>query len=172
MCLGLNMPLKKCIPVCLLLILPPVLPGQTSHIPQAHPHKIKATPSGSVQILCPIPPEDRQILAKNVLPKIIAKVKKRWYRLVPREARAPQDRSGITSIRFDVHSNGKVSNMLLYKPCGDKRMDRAAWKAIKKSSPFRHFPSPMHITTLKLQFNFRYNMPTHAPSHTHKHVPK
>ena len=99
-------------------------------------------------------------------------VKDNWYWQTRRAARRLKRLSGEVCISFNVLPSGKVIKLHVVHSSGHLSLDRAAAKAIRKSSPLLPFPPKLHSKSLKLQFNFLYNLPKHASKHPHKHTPK
>ncbi len=133
-------------------------PPSPAKVPTHESSKSAATTStgGAVEILNPISPQDLTIFADR-LPKIIARTKKKWYRLVPEEARPPEDRKGEVDIRLTLLPNGKITDMMVFRSSGDKAMDAAAWHALQHAAPFHRLPRRFHAKRVMLQFNFLYN---------------
>lgn len=149
----------------LYLFLLPCLTAQTRSAPPppAPPHFLSTKTDvafetyGNAEVRTKLSAEDLKLL-NQFLPKDIDKVKKRWYRLVPQEARPPENRKGLVYVRFVIHRNGTVSDLNTVYSSGDAAMVAAAWNGIQKAAPFRHFPRHFKGKEIRLQFNFAYNM--------------
>lgn len=125
-------------------------PGQTS--PSDRPKYEQ------VDILTPLSPEELPVFTKDVLPKVISQTKKAWYPIIPREARPPQLEQAKVGIEFELHSDGKITNMKLAFPSGKIALDRAAWGGLTGAQPFAPFPPEMKTEMVRLRFFFSYNM--------------
>lgn len=71
--------------------------------------------------------------------------------------------SGEVCISFTVLPNGKVINLHVVHSSGHRSLDRAAVKAVRKSSPLLPFPPKLHSKFIKIQINFLFNSRKHAP---------
>ena len=121
------------------------------------PAQALPTNSSNAEILTDLPPEQMDIFSKKMLPEIVERTKKRWYKLIPKEARAPQQERAKVMIQFSLYPDGTVGNMVIVFPSGHVPLDRAAWTAIKGASPFRAFPPEIKTEELKIRFDFLYN---------------
>ena len=97
------------------------------------------------------------------LSTVLQKVRENWYKLIPIEARAPENKQGTVSIEFAILRTGKVAGMKLVGPSGDIAMDRAAWGGITASVPFDPLPGEYTKPYLALRFHFYYN-PSKKPA--------
>lgn len=82
---------------------------------------------------------------------------------MPKEAKWPILAKGLVQIRFKILPNGtrmvKAQNIVLEASSGNPALDRAAWKAIKKSK-YPPLPKEFKGPYLALRFCFLYNMPS------------
>jgi len=126
--------------------------------------RVAATPrlasrpdSGTVEILSSLTKADLSLISGKYVSGVIKKTKENWYRHMPRKARPPWLEDGKVAIRFEIRKNGKVSHMALASPSGDAHLDRAAWTAIRRSSPYAPFPQGTTAREIEFQFWFFYN---------------
>ncbi|HEX3738697.1 MAG TPA: TonB family protein [Terriglobales bacterium] len=98
------------------------------------------------------------------LRSVVKRVKQKWYKLIPEDARLPLMKKGNVAIEFMILKDGSVSDMKLVEggSSGDPAMDRAAWDGIGASNPFPPLPSEFPGLHLALRFHFFYNPDTGA----------
>jgi TonB family protein len=84
-----------------------------------------------------------------------SRTKEHW--LLPALARPPQSTPGVVEIECWVHTDGRVTNMVLVQPSGKVPLDRAAWAAITGSAPYEAFPYGIGVDRVKVRFTFLYN---------------
>jgi TonB family protein len=113
---------------------------------------------GGVEILSNLPADEMTVFTEKALPTIVSQIKKAWYPLIPPVARPPKLEQGRVGIEFELHSNGKISKMILDLPAGKIALDRAAWGALTGAQPFAPFPPELKTETIRLRFFFLYNM--------------
>lgn len=121
----------------------------------AQPDKAK---NSEVDILSPLPPKDKKIFQKDVLPAVILQIEKSWWPIIPESARPPQSKQGEVAISFLLHSDGKISDMKLDEQSGDIALDHAAWGGVTGAIPFRPFPTKMSVQEVRLRLHFLYNI--------------
>jgi TonB family protein len=118
----------------------------------------------TLEILTPLPPEELTVFTKDVLPKVISQTKKAWFPIIPSEAQPPQLEKGKVGIEFELHSDGKITNMKLAFPSGKIALDRAAWGGLTGAQPFSPFPPDVKTEMVRLRFFFSYNMKLDEPT--------
>jgi TonB family protein len=64
-------------------------------------------------------------------------VRNNWYRVIPE---SDQTKKGKLAIEFAITKDGKIAGMKVVEPSGEVSLDRAAWRGITKSNPFRPLP--------------------------------
>src|SRR5579864_7893923 len=84
-------------------------------------------------------------------------VRLRWVPVVPKVARAPHLKHGTVVIRFAITRDGEVNGLKIEKSSGNRKMDRAAFKSIRNSSPFPPLPGRFDGQFLALRLYFQYN---------------
>ena len=85
--------------------------------------------------------------------KVLADVRRNWYRLVPGYASTMK---GKVTIEFAVLPDGRIAAMKLASGSGYDFLDRAAWEGIKAAGPFPRLPKAF-VGNLRLRFRFLYN---------------
>jgi TonB family protein len=101
-------------------------------------------------------PEDRANL-KGYWPAVKSRTKDQWMSVLPQEARPPLSAAGVVKIECWVHTDGRVTNMVLSQPSGKVALDHAAWAAITGSAPYDAFPYGIGVQQVKVRFTFAYN---------------
>jgi TonB family protein len=86
----------------------------------------------------------------------VEKIRKSWYENIPESARAPQLKRGMTTIKFVIEKDGKVTGMDLEQSSDDIELDRAVWKAIR-GNKFSKLPEKLDAPYLALRIRFQYN---------------
>jgi len=85
---------------------------------------------------------------------VMVDLRENWYRLIPESA---EMRQGKLAIEFAINKKGEVADMKLVATSGDTALDRPAWGAIARSSPFKPLPNEFHGRYLALRVRFYYN---------------
>lgn len=91
------------------------------------------------------------------LSKVLRSVREKWYRLMPEEARPPQQKQGEVTLEFAILRGWNVAGLTLRRPSGVIPLDRAAWGAIVSSAPFAPLPDEFKGKYLGLRMPFYYN---------------
>ena len=112
----------------------------------------------AVEILSDLPREEMDAFVGKVLPDLVKRTKQTWYPLIPEEACPPKNEQGKVAIEFVLHPDGKISEMRLSQPSGKVALDRAAWGALTGAQPFKVLPPELAKETIRLRFNFVYNI--------------
>jgi len=110
----------------------------------------------TVEFANQIPPVDRQNL-QSYRAGVESRTKGEWLRRLPAIAKPPQSPQGAVGITCWVHTDGRVTGMMLEQPSGKVVLDRAAWAAIVSSSPYDAFPYGIAVDQVKMRFTFTYN---------------
>ena len=92
------------------------------------------------------------------LKEVLKKVRGKWYRIMPQEARSPINKRGCVTIEFSVQKNGKIQNLEIVEFSGDKSLDDAARNGILACHHFQHLPKQYPEKNLKLRSHFYYNV--------------
>jgi TonB family protein len=87
---------------------------------------------------------------------VFYRVRDNWYAAIPELIRTGT--SGKTVVIFDVHRDGKVSNIQLAKTSGISSYDRAAFSSVNLSVPFPAFPPAFKGDQLTVRFSYFYNI--------------
>jgi TonB family protein len=110
----------------------------------------------AVDFVSHVPPVDRENL-KDYLVGLESRTRDRWLHGLPAAANPPLSTPGEVKIVCWVHTDGRVTNMMLEQPSGKVALDRAAWAAITGSSPYASFPYGIAVDQVKVRFTFAYN---------------
>jgi TonB family protein len=114
----------------------------------------------SVQILSKLWPADRDGF-RSYLPVVRKQTKDQWMKLMPAEANPPGSAAGTVQIDCWLHTNGRVTNVVLAQTSGNKALDRAAVASISGRSdqaiPYDSFPYGLSVDRVKVRFTFIYN---------------
>jgi TonB family protein len=86
-----------------------------------------------------------------------ARTRSRWVQALPALAKPPQSTPGMVKIDCWVHTDGRVTGMMLEQPSGKVALDRAAWAAITGSAPYGAYPYGISVEQVKVRFTFVYN---------------
>lgn len=110
---------------------------------------------GAVQLLTPTEGVD----FSNYLTRVLASVKRNWYAVIPESARMGE--KGVVVLQFRILRNGNVPypEPNLMSSSGKEPLDRAAFSAIRSSSPFEQLPAAFSGPYIELRFIFLYNLP-------------
>ncbi len=77
----------------------------------------------------------------------------------PRSARR-EGIVGTSTVRFLIKLSGKVKNIKLIKSSGDERLDKEAFKMLKRASPFPSIPSDVSKEPLDLTLPIEFTLKT------------
>jgi TonB family protein len=145
--------------------------------PAPEPNKV------SVQILSKLWPADRDGLS-SYLPVVKQQTKDQWMTVMPAEANPPMLAAGTVQIDCWLHTDGRVTNVVLTQPSGNKALDRAALSAIlgrgAEAVPYDSFPYGLSVDRVKVRFAFTYNngagavapAPGKIPAPNYKQAPR
>ena len=86
-------------------------------------------------------------------------IQRNWDPLIPKKAQSPENKKGVTGIRFTILPDGKIGSMKLETQSGDVDLDKAAWYAITSEGKFPPLPAEFHGPRLELRMGFFYNTP-------------
>jgi TonB family protein len=113
---------------------------------------------GGVQMLTPTEGVD----FNDYLTRVVASVKRNWYSIMPESVYLGE--KGRVILQFRIMSNGNVpgAEPQLMSSSGKDPLDRAAYSAIRASSPFEPLPSAFSGPFIELRFIFLYNLPISA----------
>lgn len=110
---------------------------------------------GALQMLTPTEGVD----FTNYLARVLASVKRSWYAVIPESARMGE--KGMVVLQFRIMRDGNVPypepNMV--GSSGKEPLDRAAYSAIRSSTPFEQLPPAFSGPFIELRFIFLYNLP-------------
>jgi TonB family protein len=114
--------------------------------------------NGAVQLLTPTEGVD----FNDYLARVVAGVKRNWYSGMPESVYLGE--KGRVVLQFRIMSNGDVpgAEPQLMSSSGKEPLDRAAYSAIRASSPFEPLPSAFSGPFIELRFIFLYNLPLSA----------
>jgi TonB family protein len=110
---------------------------------------------GAVQMLTP----DQGVDFSGYLQRVVERVKLNWYSIMPESAYLGD--KGKVVLRFKIMSNGVVPDAepVQEGSSGKEPLDRAAYSAIRSSSPFEPLPPAFSGPFIELRFIFLYNLP-------------
>lgn len=129
----------------------PATPGATPGTkPVPDPESLR------VELLNQIPSVDRSNL-HDYWASVESRTKDRWIQELPELAKPPVSTPGLVKIDCWLHTDGRVTNMVLEHPSGKVALDRAAWAAITGSVPYDAFPYGISVPQVKVRFTFTYN---------------
>lgn len=124
--------------------------GTQAQTPEENPNNVAVEPVGHLF------GEDRSNL-KDYWATVESRTKDSWKAVFPAAARPPRAQGGVVKIEAVVHTDGRVTNMVLEQPSGKVQLDRAAWAAITRSVPYAAFPYGISVDEAKVRFTFSYN---------------
>ena len=136
-----------------------VMRGRAQNPPAKGAQSTDAAPEPAtltVEVINRIPPMDRANL-KAYWTAVEAHTKGRWIEGLPAAAKPPLSTPGEVKIDCWVHTDGRVTNMVLEEPSGNVTLDRAAWAAITGSVPYDSFPYGIAVAQVRVRFTFVYN---------------
>jgi outer membrane biosynthesis protein TonB len=91
---------------------------------------------------------------------VVAAVQERWYGLLEQRSYA-SDRSGKVVLEFNLHHDGRVTDLIVAENTVDELLCLLCQKAILDPSPFARWPSEMRRLTKgdsrEVRFTFYYN---------------
>jgi TonB family protein len=111
-------------------------------------------PGAGLQMLTPTEGVD----FSGYLARVLASVRRNWYSVMPESARLG-DR-GKVILQFRIMKNGMVPDAepQMMGSSGKEPLDRAAYGAIRASSPFEPLPPAFSGPFIELRFIFLYNL--------------
>ena len=126
----------------------------------------------SVQILSKLWPADRDGF-RSYLPVVRKRTKDQWMTLMPADTNPPASAQGTVQIECWLHTDGRVTNVVLAQTSGNKAMDRAALASIlgrsERAIPYDSFPYGLSVDRVKVRFTFVYNNGAGATAPPAKH---
>lgn len=128
----------------------PVAKGAPAQTSEDNPNTVEVEPVGHLF------GEDQSNL-KDYWATVEGRTKKSWMTVFPALAKPPRAQGGLVRIECVLHTDGRVTNMVLTQPSGKVQLDRAAWAAITRSSPFDAFPYGISVDRVQVRFTFSYN---------------
>ena len=113
---------------------------------------------GMLQMLTPTEGVD----FSDYLARVVASVKRNWYSVMPESVYLGE--KGRVVLQFRIVRTGSVPDAepQLMSSSGKEPLDRAAYSAIRTSSPFEPLPSAFSGPFIELRFIFLYNLPVSA----------
>jgi TonB family protein len=110
---------------------------------------------GGLQMLTP----DQGVDFNSYLQRVLERVKLNWYAVMPESVNLGE--KGRVTLRFKIMSNGVVpdADPVQEASSGKEPLDRAAYSAIRSSSPFEPLPPAFSGPFIELRFIFLYNLP-------------
>lgn len=114
--------------------------------------------NGVVQMLTPTEGVD----FNDYLARVVDSVKRNWYSVMPESVYLGE--KGRVVLQFKIMSNGSVpgDEPAQMASSGKEPLDRAAYSAIRSSSPFEPLPPAFSGPYIELRFIFLYNLPVSA----------
>jgi len=101
-------------------------------------------------------PDEVPAELKPYVEALVKAVKHQWYLL---GSFLPQNKAGYfgeLAIQFTVQRDGTVTAMKFLSDSGDRDLDKAAWEAVRQTSPFSRFPEAAKVDHVVVRVNFRY----------------
>jgi TonB family protein len=86
---------------------------------------------------------------------MISKIRVNWYNHMPQLIRTGMP--GVATVRFTIHRDGRISDIILVNTSGVPPYDFAARKAIELSSPLNPLPADFPNSTERVTAMFYYN---------------
>jgi outer membrane biosynthesis protein TonB len=110
---------------------------------------------GALQMLTPTEGVD----FSNYLARVLASVKRNWYAVIPESARMGE--KGMVVLQFRIMRDGSVPYPQpdMVSSSSKEPLDRAAYSAIRSSTPFEQLPPAFSGPFIELRFIFLYNLP-------------
>ena len=96
-------------------------------------------------------PEDTPDMFKSYMRRMQMKIKSNWE--PPK-----QETSKRVVVFYTIKKNGKLGSYKILTSSGNKELDKAAIKALKKSAPFEPLPEGFTKDHVDVQFTFDYNV--------------
>jgi TonB family protein len=111
--------------------------------------------NGGLQMLTP----DQGVDFNSYLQRVLERVRLNWYAVMPESVNLGE--KGRVTLRFKIMSNGVVpdADPVQESSSGKEPLDRAAYSAIRTSSPFEPLPPTFSGPFIELRFIFLYNLP-------------
>ena len=90
-------------------------------------------------------------LFNDYMPKMQQQIKSNWEPV-------KRENSSRVILKYEIKKDGTLGDYDVIKSSGDKNVDKAAIKALKKSSPFEPLPEGFTGDKVDVQFTFDYNV--------------
>lgn len=87
---------------------------------------------------------------------MVSKIRVNWYANMPQIIRTGL--KGVVTIRFTIHRDGRISDVVTLKSSGVPPYDQAARRAIELSSPLKALPADFPNPNERVTCMFYYNM--------------
>jgi hypothetical protein len=105
---------------------------------------------GAAEILS----DTRGVDFTDYIKHLLIMVKAAWVPLIPEECSPPLNKEGNTVIRFKIGKDGKLLDMHLDGPSGDRAIDKAAWGGIVGVGQYQPLPAAYSDDNLELRIQF------------------
>ena len=109
-----------------------------------------------VEVANRIPPVDKGNL-QSYWADVESQIKGQWMQVLPAAAKPPASTPGTVKYLAWVHTDGRVTGVVLEQPSGNAALDRAARAALTASAPLEAFPYGISVQQVKARFIFIYN---------------
>ena len=86
---------------------------------------------------------------------MVSRIRVNWYNNMPVLIRTGI--KGVVTIRFTIHRNGRITDVVMLSSSGHPPYDFAAGKAIELSSPLNPLPGDFPNSTERVTAMFYYN---------------
>ncbi len=87
---------------------------------------------------------------------MVSRIRVNWYANMPQLFRTGIP--GVVTVRFTIHRDGRISDIIVLQTSGHPPYDQAAKKAIEQSSPLRALPADFPNANERVTAMFYYNM--------------
>jgi TonB family protein len=136
------------------LVAPLVLAQDTPEpsAPGGSQNRSKPAVGNAVTILTPTEGVD----FNHYISGLVSKVKTNWYASMPNSVYTGE--KGLSSVVFQILSEGKIGEISLERSSGKDALDQAALSAIRESGPFSPLPVGFKGPYISLRFGFFYNL--------------
>jgi len=114
-------------------------------------HPSSGTNTLDVEILS----DTKRMDLTRYLVSVRSQVRGKWS--IPPEARAPEFKSGNSTIEFILTKSGAMAESKIASSAGDESLDRAALDAVKSAPPFPQLPSEFEGESIIMRATFTYN---------------
>jgi TonB family protein len=117
----------------------------------------KATPEMTIGVRLLMPTEGVNL--SDYIQRLVTRIRHNWDALIPVPAQKGEKGAVTLKLRIQRDGSTSVATPEIEKSSGIDVFDKAAVKAVRKTTPFEALPTEFHGSFIEFQLVFFYNVP-------------